>query len=251
MRLHSSPASAHDGEITLLAIGECIAAVCLYTAIGVYLQTFIFYYIAIALAPLSLLRTDRSSRSAMSGGYTIRLFLSGRKKISKTILIWLFGGPVLRVLTTIHGFLNQPIVAIRSMPDNWVRQALCTDLYHPPEIFPLENVWANQYTNRLPIFSEFVHNFRKVRQSAIENGRSALWPYALFLFMSLPYVPSFIYRISFKATAIVYLPLVWASHLTYRSANPWPHLAERIAKGEFEKDVRWVSLFVSSPQKRP
>lgn len=246
MRMHSTPASAHAEEVTLLGIGECIAAVCLYTAIGVYLHTFIYYYVAIALAPLSLLRTDRSSLHAWSSGYTIKLLLTDeRNKVGKFILLWFFLAPLIRVITLITDILARPIDAIRSIPDNWVRQALCTDIYHPPEIFPLENVRAaNWGGTRLPTFPEFLRNFRKVRLDMIENGISLLWFYPLFLLMFFPYIPSLIYRISFKATAIVYLPLVWASHLTYKSPNPWPHLAERIANGKFESDVRKVSYFI-------
>jgi len=244
MRLHSTPTSAHDGEITFLAIVECIAAAFLYTAIGVYLHTVLFYYIAIALAPLTLLRTEESSKFAMAGGYTIRLLLSGQKTLPKIILIWLLGGPVLRVITTINGFLAQPIVAIRSMPGNWIRQALCTDIYHPPEIFESENIWADIYKNRLPTFPEFLGNARKAKLLATKHGRSPIWHYFFVLLMFFPYVPSIIYRISFKATSIVYMPLVWASHITLRKSNPWPFKAERIAKGSFEADVRKVSLIV-------
>lgn len=244
MRLHSTPASAYDGEITLLAIGECIAAVCLYTAIGVYLHTLIFYYIAIALAPLTLLRTEQSSSFAMADWYTVKLFLNGQKSLWKTILIWLFSGPVLRVIATINGFFDQPIIAIRSMPGNWVRQALCTDICHPPEIFQFENIWADSFKNMLPTFPEFLRNTRKVKLLVAEHGRSPLWYYAFTLLMFFPYMPSIIYRISFKATSIVYLPLVWASQITLRNSNPWPFLAERIAKGKFEADVRRVSLIV-------
>ncbi|CDW94520.1 membrane hypothetical protein [Thiomonas sp. CB2] len=63
-------------------------------------------------------------------------------------------------------------------------------------------------------------------------------------FMFFPYIPSIIYRISFKATSIVYMPLVWASQITLRNSNPWPYTAERISKGKFEADVRKVSLIV-------
>ncbi|VDY04321.1 MULTISPECIES: hypothetical protein [unclassified Thiomonas] len=244
MRLHSTPTSAHDGEITFLAIGECIAAVCLYTAIGVYLHTVLFYCIAIVLAPLTLLRTELSSSFAMAGGYTIRLLLTGKKTLPKIILIWLIGGPLLRVITTINGFFHQPIVAIRSMPGNWIRQALCTDIYHPPEIFQSENILADNFRSRLPTFPEMLRNARKVKLIVAGHGRSQIWYYFFLFFMFFPYIPSIIYRISFKATSIVYMPLVWASQITLRNSNPWPYTAERISKGKFEADVRKVSLIV-------
>ena len=54
MRLHSTVESAYSGEITILAIMECIFSVFIYFAIGIYFHTYLFYYIAILLAPFSL-----------------------------------------------------------------------------------------------------------------------------------------------------------------------------------------------------
>lgn len=66
MRLHSTIESATAGEVTLLAIVECFVSVFIYIIIALYFKTFVFYYTATALAPLTLLRTDRSSAMAWS-----------------------------------------------------------------------------------------------------------------------------------------------------------------------------------------
>ena len=61
MRFHSTPESALNGEITKLAIIECIASVALYLAIGFYFGTFRYLAMAVIVAPLMLLRTEESS----------------------------------------------------------------------------------------------------------------------------------------------------------------------------------------------
>ena len=61
MRFHSTPQSVLDGEITKLAIIECVIAVALYVGIGLYFDTFSHYAVAVAVAPLMLFRTEASS----------------------------------------------------------------------------------------------------------------------------------------------------------------------------------------------
>ena len=59
--------------------------------------------------------------------------------------------------------------------------------------------------------------------------------------MLIGYVPALIYRTSFKATSIVYLPLVFVAQLTLQSTLPMKVRVERITKGELEKVRRGIS----------
>jgi hypothetical protein len=246
MRLHSTVESAYSGQITILAIMECIFSVFIYFAIGVYFHTYLFYYIAILLAPFSLLRTNRSSFHAWGGGYTIRLLLSGRRLLFKFILFWSIGAPLIRILTLINDVIKHPVDAIKSMPENWLRQALCTDMYHPPEILPLENAYAKQFplAKRLPTFSEVVRTFMENTPSQKNDKKFAIARYVMFLFFLMPYIPSIIYRITFKSTSIVYIPLVWASYVIYGHKEPWPYIPKRIIDGKLEKHMRTISGFL-------
>jgi len=243
MRLHSTAESAYSGQITILAIMECIFSVFIYFAIGIYFHTYLFYYIAILLAPFSLLRTNRSSFHAWSGGYTIRLLLSGRRLLFKFILLWSIGAPLLRILTLINDFIKHPVDAIKSMPENWLRQALCTDMYHPPEILPLENVYAKKYpfAKRLPTFPEVVRTFMENTPKQKNDKNFFIAHYVMFLFVLIPYIPSIIYRITFKSTSIVYVPLVWTSYVIYGHKEPWPYIPKRIVDGKLEKHMRTIS----------
>jgi hypothetical protein len=60
MRFHSTPESAHNLEITKLAIFETVASLALYLVIGFYLGTFQHLALAVLVAPLMLFRTNDS-----------------------------------------------------------------------------------------------------------------------------------------------------------------------------------------------
>src|ERR1700722_17722992 len=65
MRLHSTTASIRAGEFTWLAIAECVFSTALYLAVAHHLHSFHYYALAIALAPLALLRTDAAVNWAL------------------------------------------------------------------------------------------------------------------------------------------------------------------------------------------
>jgi len=55
------------------------------------------------------------------------------------------------------------------------------------------------------------------------------------------YLPSLLYRISFKANAVAYLPFIWVAHTTLRNPLPVKSRLERITKGELEQVRRAIS----------
>src|SRR5258706_15625465 len=61
MRSFSTPQSALNGEITKLAIFECIGSVALYVGIGLHFGTLRYLAWAVVVAPLMLFRTDASA----------------------------------------------------------------------------------------------------------------------------------------------------------------------------------------------
>jgi hypothetical protein len=61
MRFHSTPQSALNGEITKLAIIECVLSIALYLWIGVHFKTFRHLAVAVIAAPLMLFRTEASA----------------------------------------------------------------------------------------------------------------------------------------------------------------------------------------------
>jgi len=125
--------------------------------------------------------------------------------------------------------------ALGEVPRNWLRQAICTDFFHPPEILPLEAARGDR--NKIFVFAEIWES-----QVSASNAREWLLNAVIAtpVFM-IGYLPSLFYRISFKATSVAYLPLIWVAHATVENPMPIQQRLKRITKGEFEKVRRVLS----------
>lgn len=273
MRLHSTTESVKACEFTWLAVAECVVSTALYVAFACYRHTFRYYALAIALAPLALLRTDAAVDWALhrySGHSALGArMLREREYYAKwsparlvpyafllfvLLLVW---GFIYRVFSVGYWFLRQPLHAIRQVPKNWLRQALCVDLFSPPEIVPGEDAYKselkfeNQFGEmiQIPVHSS-MPTFRKVflhqKDPAQEYMEKKLgirpevtpWTWQIFVidyvFKSLLFVPAFLvsvaYRVSLKATCVVYAPFVWVAGFTAGSTDPLKMRLERITK---------------------
>lgn len=285
MRLHSTFESVRAGEITWLAIAECALSTALYLAISHYLNTFHYYVLAIALAPIALLRTDAAVEWALERyeGYSafgVNVML-GRGHwhaliqipflffVYTLIVTW---GFIYRIWSVAYGFFRRPVEALRQMPRNWVRQTLCVDLCTPPEIVPGEDaakwrVVVDKVENvtkfvrfeedpkapHIP-FSSVSHmpTFRRVFRwkSPVSEPEDWHWRLIRLAFGLLLFGPAYLaalfYRTSIKATCVVYAPLVWVAGVTAGSTDPLKLRLERIKDGEFEKTRRLLAVMVAS-----
>jgi hypothetical protein len=242
MRTFSTPESALKGEITKLSIIECALAVAVYLSIALHRHTFRYFYLAIALAPLSLFRTAESTEWSLRTYQVVRskvnlLVEHAPSALGRFFLVveafvfipaWL---PVLRVAGMVYGFARRPVRTILEMPRNWVRQALCTDFAHPPEALPGE---------QLAVGASFI-----TFQWTIWIAKEKMWtlPFGVAIAVLL-FLPPLFYRISFKATAVCYLPFLWVAQATAGSRLPLKVRLERVTKGELEKVRRWLAVFV-------
>lgn len=240
MRFRSTPQSRSRGEVSVLAILECLAAVGIYVAIGFWLGSFAHLAAAISLAPLFLLRTRYSTK--------IALILWGRAEDKGDDLInRYFGylyivilpliGLIIRIFSTAYGVIKYPLESLRSIPRNWRRQALATDLFIKPEIVPGESTAAKGLK-----FDHLVEILDDLRNGDIELSFASLPGIILTVIVALiGYIPPIIFRISFKATSLVYIPLLWVTRIgSARFAEPEFTLG-RITAGELEKSRRWLS----------
>lgn len=236
MRSYSTPQSALDGEITKLAIVECIVSVALYVGAGFYLGTFRYLAIAIVLAPLTLFRTERSAEWGLEL-YKRWFKVIGRWSPPRRMLAIAVMTPVvgtmIRVVSTVYLSVRTPLQTLKDTPQNWLRQSFCTDFAHPPEIVPLE---ASADNDDVAQFLDFLEMLRQ---------ESMGWRIALTLAVSpllvLGWLPSLIYRVSFKATALVYMPLIWVARATVGNTMSLKGRLERIKDGEIEKVRRYFS----------
>jgi hypothetical protein len=254
MRFHSTLESVQNGEITQFAIIECVVAVAIYIGIGVYFKTFRLLALAVALAPLTLLRTEASVRWGLKTyeGATApaRRVMERNPRGLKGLLLLLISfvlfvplaGAVVRVVATLYWTLRKPVETLRGMPGNWLRQAFCTDFFYPPEVVPLEAVYGDK--EKLPIFNDGIEYLRGKHVKDLSDFAIQI-PF-LAVFMVLGFLPPLLYRVSFKATSLAYAPFVWVAHATLRAPESIKLRMERITKGELEKTRRWVSGLIAT-----
>ncbi|MGA3286206.1 MAG: hypothetical protein ABSD46_02135 [Bacteroidota bacterium] len=249
MRLYSTPLSASRLEITKLAIIETVLSLSIYSFIVLYFGSLKYLVVIIVLAPLTLFRTDSSSEWAIDKFKLILENLNkwvfnswnGKAIIYRVLLafiLWPLFGVSLRVVSTIYFFIKNPISVIVEMPRNWMRQCICTDFMHPPEILPMECVKSSIDKN--------VHSFYTWKKGLIDARYSVKFGLLIFTlpFWIIGWIPSLFYRISFKATSIVYLPFIWVANLTMQNPLPVKKRLERFTQGELEKVRRGYSWII-------
>lgn len=248
MRWYSTPQSSVNGEVTRLAIAECLASIAVYVVIGVYVGTFKSLAWAVAVAPMMLLRTDNSVRLGLSLFKRFQdwgvdwIDSTGEPSLIRAMVMfiaWPAAAILIRLWSTISWAIRQPACALRQMPSNWIRQSLCTDLAHPPEILPGESGEKDYY-----VFAAITEAVRERRTMSVARRVGTvllLLPYLL-----VGYLPSLLYRLSFKATSLAYAPFVWVAQTTLLTQLSTKIRLERFTKGELEKARRWFSASVLS-----
>jgi hypothetical protein len=240
MRSYSTPQSALNLEFTKLAIIECVASVALYVGIALYFGTFKYLAAAVVVAPLMLFRTEASADWGLKvyGRIWERgVVFGGGGCCALMLVIGPISATAVRIVATLYSAARSPLQTLNEMPRNWLRQCFCTDFFHPPEMLPLEAVRGNQ------TFPTFAVVWGVVRQPETVG----VW--LLMVFIVLPllvigYLPPLIYRVTFKATAVAYLPFVWVAHTTLRNPLSLKARLERITKGELEKVRRALSWII-------
>ena len=194
MRSHSTPESAPNLEITKLAIVETAISVVLYIGAGVYLGTFQYFALAVLVAPLMLLRTEKSTvwrlevyeRSTRAAREYLKVKRRAKEDLRLStmlgqllsLLLCLIALPAagvcIRVMATVYCVLRNPLWTLRQTPKNWLRQTFCTDFFHPPEIVPGEVFKSGE----LITFRELIEIVREKPGSMVKVS----W----FIFLALP-----------------------------------------------------------------
>jgi hypothetical protein len=259
MLFRSTPKSAENLEITKLAIIEMVLSIAIYVCLGLYLGTFKYLALAVVFAPLMLFRTKESAEWGLEVynklkdilANTLNEYESGANTTVGLILNFTLlgllltasalGGIAIRITATIYWGIRRPLLTLKEAPRNWLRQSLCTDFFHPPEIVPLEALASPDR------YSPF--NFPSVIRLFQEEGEVVMKLLISLIFSPLiiiGYLPPLIYRVTFKATSIAYLPLIWVFQTTISSALSVKIRLERFTKGELEKARRVVSYVISA-----
>jgi hypothetical protein len=247
MRSYSTHQSILNEEFTKLAIVECVASVAIYLGLGVYLGTFKYLAVAVAVAPLMLFRTQVSAEWGLKVyqkfyySLTKLVGLPSLRDLTLLTVPLMFilipvVGTSIRIVATVYWAARRPFQTVKDMPQNWLRQSFCTDLAYPPEIVPLESLPDSGVLTPAKALDLIRSRPRIVSQAAQLFFVSPV--------IILGWLPSILYRVSFKATALAYAPFVWVAHATTRNTLSIKVRLERITKGELEKVRRKLSWIV-------
>ncbi len=160
MRFHSTPQSALNLEITKLAIIETIVAIALYVSAGLYLGTFKYLAWAVIVAPFMLFRTESSANWGLKVYERFGRRIFALPELPRVIIL-IFAplvGMAIRIIATLYWTIRRPIYTLKEMPQNWLRQSICTDIRHAPEILPLEALRGKD--KQIPSFASLIKALR-------------------------------------------------------------------------------------------
>lgn len=243
MRLHSTVDSFGKGEITWLAIIETLLATGVGFAVVIVFETYLHLLIGAGLAPLLLLRTERSVKAGIKGlkwngeAFNNLTDPEGRSLFVNAILLifvsmsfpfilplFAFFSRLYGIITTI--FSQSIVITVNAIPQNWKLQVLCLDFFHPPELVPgIER--AEDF--ELATFRMALSAFRKTKP----------WYIPLLLFW---YLPAWIYRWSLKSTAWAYSPLLFVILRTFDTSLSVGQRLKDIHISEIARFIRVFSL---------
>ena len=256
MRFRSTSESITNGEITVLAVIECFLSGAIYLVIALYAHTWLHFAIAAAFAPMFLFRTRYSTKLGLGlwkkmWSYVDRIEIPDKGfsadntfALHKSIVMdisFLLSGIFVRIVATAIGIIRHPRQVILSIPNNWTRQALCTDICSVPELIPGE-ASDKDAGFRMPSFASL----------RMEVGNSTTSPYGIVarVFLSscliVCYIPSIILRLSFKSTWLCYLPLLFVARFAHIGRGHLKWKLQRIADSELEK-FRRKTFFLILP----
>jgi hypothetical protein len=212
MRLHSTPASLLNREVTALAIIESLVATCVTVWLA-WQGRWVYLGGAALVTPLLMLRTPESTKRG------VRWFQEGlRRWVNRieggdwAILLWL-SFPVFVVLfsvavkfaSTVTSLLTRLLDCLLAVPGNWYAQTFCIDLFHPPELVP--GIESSSHLEDKSL--RFLNLIGDMRVEA-NSGWRGLFVALYVVLCSVPsFALAFLYRLSLKGTAIVWAPLLW------------------------------------------
>lgn len=226
MRLVSSPESVKRSEVSMLAILETLAAIALVFFLSARFNTLRWLASAMCVAPLLLLRTEQSTKFGIEwidrwldwlGDSTIEKIKGPATFYWLPVyflgLVW--GGIAVRVGATLWGVLTEPISALRAIPKNWSRVILAMDSRFAPEFIPEHP--------RITLPREFP-------EFTWPEFLGGMIPLVVILFL-----PALFYRWSLKATSIIYAPLVFIVHTTFRRTSDLRTKLELIKRSDLTR----------------
>lgn len=204
-------------------------------------------FVACLLATFAALRVVAPS---LAGG---ALFLSGTALVGIAIAL-IDEGVVLtfaaRTLGMIVGFVQRPKQGLMAVSPNWWRGVFAVDIAASPDLLPWRSEQDEEHLGlrwrRVVVLRTYVRGafgdlwprFDERRVSSFAGAALSLLLLVsrLGCVLTVAVVAASI-RISVKATAIVWLPLLWALKPPKLKADPWVAHLKLLARGDFTRLV--------------
>ena len=233
MRLTSNKESVARGEVSVLAIIETLLAIALVFYLSTHFNTRRWLAVAMCVSPLLLLRTEKSTQLGIqlfdlsfgwlrerAGSKSAGLKSENKSESSGGLMflvaitfwtVFNLGTLLIRVGATLTVAVREPMAALRAIPKNWARVSLSMDSFVLPEL--------------VPEHPSVTFGFLVQAESVSERVSNILYFGPLFL-------PALLYRWSLKATSIIYAPLVFVAHSTFREGTDLRTKLELIKRGD-------------------
>jgi len=267
MRWHSTPESIQQGKPSILAILETLTAIVVSLLIAYHINSVRYIAVGACIAPLLLLRTEKSSQLALywsekffkllfstyfdifnvkdtmsSKGIKKRIFILISLILHLILIISIF---FIKIFTTTIIVIRYPLNTLNYFSFNWRQIVLCTDFYTIPELIPgleiIDKERKSFFIYRFSILSEVVNivvnDYR--RKSSLRPVYAKILNIFTILFFLFP---CYIYRWSLKSTSLIWSPLVWilreppSGNLSFR--------LDQITKAAIYRASRYYSFFV-------
>lgn len=257
----STPESAAQGRITVLACVETVLAMSVTAYIAWKTDSLLYIAVPACVAPLLLLRTPYSTAVGLTlwGRYDAWVgrveawddrvresgtFVSVLSLAAFFVVIFSSSLAALacRIGAVGTAILCHPLTTFGAIPANWRRVALATDLHHAPEMVPGIDKGDGHSGFR---FADAWPEFRRMtRAPELRRVRHVLSSIVFAVLLVVMYVPTLLYRWSLKSTSVVYFPLLWAAFKGRRGGDTPAQQLETIATDQGERLVRWYAGIV-------
>ena len=202
-------------------------------------------FIGACVAPFLLLRTDESTKRAQDWAVWASNNLEDLGSHEFIEGAFFFATLFLaRPVCILLNVMRHPLQSIRSIPQNWARIVFASDAHHPPEFIPDCESMEGSYAFKWSTWSD------QMLSVAIHSWKEdsffyrILIPVAVVMVFILFFGPALFYRYSVKASAIVYLPILWILHDSLVERSQFRLKLEEIAESPIEQLKRWYSAFV-------
>ncbi|MCH8905533.1 MAG: hypothetical protein IH840_00460 [Candidatus Heimdallarchaeota archaeon] len=262
MRITSTPESVSDGRPSLLAISETLLAMCISVYFISTMDSYLQISVAVATAPLLLLRTRGSTELTWRWAESIWDRPHGFRSSTATvlddsnlsiprklgnliprILAFIFVIIFVRVFAIIAYALRHPLESLRAIPGNWARINLCLDSCHSPEPLPGVEVRSSPMARELRLGSFFLTS-KRIYGSSRNIFYRIIITGGLLAVGGVVYLPAFVYRWSLKSTSVIYLPLLWIIGTSIWRGRELLQLCNDIVRSAFERLRQVYAVFV-------